>query len=61
MNDMSASHLRSYRLLIIPGGNYIAIGNGILSSTTAKIHDAVQNGLNYLSHLLSATGVQASP
>ena len=48
MNDMSETRLRSYRLLIIPGGNYIAIGNGLMPSTTTKIHDAVQNGLNYL-------------
>ena len=48
LNNMSESRLRSYRLLIIPGGNYIAMGNGIMPSTTAKIRDAVQNGLNYL-------------
>jgi glutamine amidotransferase-like uncharacterized protein len=48
LNEMSESRFRTYRLLIIPGGNYIAIGKGLLPSTTAKIHDAVQNGLNYL-------------
>jgi Peptidase family S51 len=48
MNDMSESRLRSYRLLIIPGGNFEHIGDGLRASTTAKIHDAVQNGLNYL-------------
>src|SRR5436190_16170764 len=48
MNDMSGSRLQSYRLLIIPGGNYIAIGNGLTPATATKIHDAVQNGLNYL-------------
>jgi hypothetical protein len=48
LNDMSESRLRSYRLLIIPGGNYIAIGRGLLPSTTTRIHDAVQKGLNYL-------------
>jgi glutamine amidotransferase-like uncharacterized protein len=48
MNEMSESRLRSYQLLIIPGGNYVAIGKGLRPSTTAKIHDAVHNGLNYL-------------
>jgi hypothetical protein len=43
LNNMSESRLRSYRLLIIPGGNYIAMGNGVMPSTTAKIRDAVQN------------------
>jgi glutamine amidotransferase-like uncharacterized protein len=48
MNDMSAARLRTYRLLIVPGGNFIDIGNGLKPSTTAKIHDAVQGGLSYL-------------
>lgn len=48
LNDMSESRLRSYQLLIIPGGNYIAIGKGLLPDTTAKVHDTVQKGLNYL-------------
>jgi hypothetical protein len=48
MNDMSGLRLRGYRLLIIPGGNYIAIGDGLLPSTTEKNRDPIQNGLNYL-------------
>ena len=48
LNRMSVSELMAYRLMIIPGGNYIAIGNGLSSSTTANIRDAVQGGLNYL-------------
>ena len=48
MNEMSESQLRRYRLLIIPGGNFIDIGKSLSSSTAANIHDAVQNGLNYL-------------
>lgn len=48
LNAMSESRLRSYRLLIIPGGNYIDMGNGLAPTTTAKIRAAVQNGLNYL-------------
>src|SRR5262249_31105470 len=48
LNVMSTSQLMAYRLLIVPGGNYITIGNGLTSHTTANIHSAVQGGLNYL-------------
>ena len=48
LNEMGESQLRGYRLLIVPGGNYINIGNSVTSSTTANIHNAVQGGLNYL-------------
>src|SRR5262249_36235287 len=48
LNDMSESQLRAYRLLIVPGGNFINIGSNLKTTTTANIHDAVQCGLNYL-------------
>ena len=48
LNEMGESQIRGYRLLIVPGGNFIDIGNGLTSSTTANIRNAVQNGLNYL-------------
>jgi len=48
LNIMSQSQLMAYRLLIVPGGNFIAIGDGLTSYTTANIHSAVQGGLNYL-------------
>jgi glutamine amidotransferase-like uncharacterized protein len=48
LNEMSESKLRGYRLLIIPGGNFIDMGRSLSSSTAANIHNAVQNGLNYL-------------
>lgn len=48
LNGMSASQLMAYRLMIVPGGNFIAIGDGLTSSTTANVHSAVQGGLNYL-------------
>jgi glutamine amidotransferase-like uncharacterized protein len=48
LNGMSESQIRGYRLLIVPGGNFEHIGNSLTSSTTANIHNAVQNGLNYL-------------
>jgi glutamine amidotransferase-like uncharacterized protein len=48
LNAMPESRIREYRLLIIPGGNFIDIGNGLTPGTTANIHNAVHNGLNYL-------------
>ena len=48
LNGMSESQLMSYRLMIVPGGNFITIGDSLTSSTTANIHNAVQGGLNYL-------------
>ncbi len=48
LNGMNESRLMAHRLLIVPGGNFIAIGDGLTSNTTATIHNAVQGGLNYL-------------
>jgi Biotin-protein ligase, N terminal len=48
LNGMSASQLMAYRLVIFPGGNFIAIGDGLTSNATENIHHAVQGGLNYL-------------
>jgi glutamine amidotransferase-like uncharacterized protein len=48
LNGMTESQRLAYRLMILPGGNYITIGNSLTPETTANIHDAVQNGLNYL-------------
>src|SRR5262249_54627509 len=48
LNDMSESQFRAYRLLIVPGGNFITIGSNLKPTTTAAIHNAVQSGLNYL-------------
>ncbi len=45
---MTASQFQPYRLLIVPGGNFEEIGNGLASDTTASIRDAVRGGLNYL-------------
>ena len=48
LDEMSESQMRAYRLLIVPGGNFIDIGNGLTPVATANIRNAVQNGLNYL-------------
>jgi glutamine amidotransferase-like uncharacterized protein len=46
LNGMSESDLRRYRLLIVPGGNFMHMGESLRAS--ANIKGAVQNGLNYL-------------
>jgi hypothetical protein len=48
LNRMSESQMRGYSLLIVPGGNFIDIGNGLTPRATANIRTAVQKGLNYL-------------
>jgi glutamine amidotransferase-like uncharacterized protein len=48
LNQMAALQLKKYRLLIVPGGNFIDIAKNLTYETTAKIRTAVQNGLNYL-------------
>jgi glutamine amidotransferase-like uncharacterized protein len=48
LNDMSASRLAQYRLLIVPGGNFIDMGESLGPRTAAKIRDAIQSGMSYL-------------
>ena len=48
LDAMSDAQLRAYRLLIVPGGNFEEIGDGLAASTAARIRTAVQGGLNYL-------------
>ena len=48
LNGTTESHMRQYRLLIVPGGNFEQIGNRLTANTTMNIRKAVQNGLSYL-------------
>src|SRR5438552_5136653 len=48
LNGMSESQLMAYRLMIVPGGNYVTIGNNLTPETTQRIQNAVQRGVNYL-------------
>lgn len=48
LNAMSEPQIRRHRLLIVPGGNFVDIGNGLRRSTTVNIRNAVQSGVNYL-------------
>jgi glutamine amidotransferase-like uncharacterized protein len=48
LNRMDETALRGYQLFIVPGGNFLEMGNGLAKATTLRVHDAVQHGLNYL-------------
>ncbi len=48
LNDMSQAQLMAYRLLIIPGGNYIEMGDAIAPSAITNVREAVRDGMNYL-------------
>jgi glutamine amidotransferase-like uncharacterized protein len=48
LNLMSQSALLRYRLLIVPGGNFIVMGNSLTTPGATNIRFAVQHGLNYL-------------
>ena len=48
LNGMSEGQLRGYRLLIVPGGNFIRIGSGLSAETSANMRAAIQAGVNYL-------------
>ena len=48
LNFATETQLRAHRLLIVPGGNFIRIGNRLTAAATANIRRAVQNGMNYL-------------
>jgi Biotin-protein ligase, N terminal len=49
IESMSESKLASYKLLIVPGGNSVTIGDHLSKTATTNIHNAVVNdGLHYL-------------
>jgi hypothetical protein len=47
LNGMGELQMQGYRLLIVPGGNFIEMGNSLTPATAANIRNAVQNGLSY--------------
>src|SRR5262245_19163537 len=48
LDAISESELKTYRLIVVPGGNFEDIGNGLRTRTTTKIRSAVGDGLGYL-------------
>ena len=61
LNGMSESRMLEYLLLIVPGGSFIDIGNGLTPVAAANIRNAVQNGLNYLGFCAGAFFAGNSP
>jgi len=48
LNGFTELEIRKYRLLIVPGGNFVQIGKALTPAAAANIRGAVQSGLNYL-------------
>jgi glutamine amidotransferase-like uncharacterized protein len=48
LNGMGEATLQRHQLLIVPGGNFVEMGNGISKESALHIRNAVQHGLNYL-------------
>jgi hypothetical protein len=58
---LSESQFAAHRLLIVPGGNFEDIGNGLTATTTSNIRKAVRGGLNYLGMCAGAFFAGNSP
>jgi len=61
LNAISEAELETYRLIVIPGGNFVDIGNGLTTSTTTKIRSAIGSGVGYLGVCAGAFFAAASP
>lgn len=48
LDAMTAPRLRTYQLLIVPGGNFVQLGTGLTPIAVANVRNAVHDGLNYL-------------
>jgi hypothetical protein len=48
LNRMDQTQIRQYRLLIVPGGNFVEMGKSLTPGATTNIRKSVQDGLNYL-------------
>jgi glutamine amidotransferase-like uncharacterized protein len=48
LNRMAESQISWYRLLIVPGGDFVAMGKSLTAATTANVRNAVKGGMNYL-------------
>src|SRR5438128_10908886 len=40
LNGMTESQLMAYRLLIVPGGNFLTMGEGLTPTTILNVHNA---------------------
>ena len=61
LDAMSESELKAYRLVVVPGGNFVEVGNGLAPGTTTKLRKAIGNGVSYLGICAGAFFAGASP
>lgn len=61
LDDMGEARPRSYRLVIVPGGDFTRIGTGLQKETATKLRDAVRHGTNYLGICAGAFFAGRSP
>jgi glutamine amidotransferase-like uncharacterized protein len=61
LNAISESELKTYRLIVVPGGNFVDIGNGLAASTRTKLRSAIGSGVGYLGICAGAFFAGASP
>ncbi len=61
LNAIDESELKTFRLIVVPGGNFVDIGNGLTTGTTAKLRSAIGSGLDYLGICAGAFFAGASP
>ncbi|MEJ0029049.1 MAG: BPL-N domain-containing protein [Bacteroidota bacterium] len=47
VNELTPSQLTNYKLLIVPGGNFIDMGKSLTTQASSNVRDAVHSGLNY--------------
>lgn len=48
LNAMAVPRLLGYRLIIVPGGNFMDMSASLTPRTAARVRDAVHSGVNYL-------------
>ena len=48
LNAMADDEIKRYRLLIVPGGNFVEMGNSLTPGATATVREGVRHGVNYL-------------
>jgi glutamine amidotransferase-like uncharacterized protein len=61
LDAMSDAELKAYRLLVVPGGNFVDIGNGLTTETTTRLRKAIGSGVGYLGICGGAFFAGASP
>jgi glutamine amidotransferase-like uncharacterized protein len=61
LNAWTETDLKGYRLILVPGGNFAEIGNGLSAATAEKIRAAVHGGAGYLGICAGAFFAGASP